>query len=42
MQKIRQIRHEHNKINEIIIKNSEAEKLQALKRDKASKKENKK
>jgi hypothetical protein len=40
--KIRQIRHEQNKINEIIIQNSEAEKFQALKRDQKSKKDYKK
>ena len=37
--KIRQIWHEHNKINKIIIQNSEAEKLQVLKAKQSQKEE---
>ena len=40
--KIRQIRHDHNKINEIIIQKSEAEKLQALKNERSPEKGSKK
>ena len=36
--KIRQICHDHSKINEIIIQNSEAEKLQALKDEQSPRK----
>ena len=40
--KIRQIWHDNNKINEIIIQNSEAEKLQALKNERSPEKGQKK
>ena len=40
--KIRQIRHDYNKINEIIIQKSEAEMLQALKNERSPEKGSKK